>query len=129
MTVQSPPDDLRRKVRRLMERDGLCSVMNDTKWRELCLEMYALEPRPRFRTRDLLAPPDYVSAWDREWYYHPQPYLTIEWMEIEAVAGADVGPITDVLRRAGVPFEGTEDRIRVYGYTRPRGQGGGETTE
>jgi hypothetical protein len=122
LIVRDAPEDLRRKVRRLMERNGLCSVMNDTKWREVCLGMYALEPRPRFRTRDLLSPPGYVSAWDREWYYHPRPYLTIEWMEVEPVEGANVGPVVDVLRRVGAPFERTDGGVRVYGYTRASSQ-------
>jgi hypothetical protein len=57
--------------------------MNDTKWREICEAFRHWPKPPRFRIRDLLAPANFVSDWDGEWYYHPKPYVTIEWLEVE----------------------------------------------
>src|SRR3954451_10376865 len=75
------------KVRRLATERGLSSCMNDTKWREVCeLFRHWSAPPPRFRIRDLLAPDDYAPEWDREWYYHPRPYVSIHWLDVELPA-------------------------------------------
>ena len=77
------------KVRCLASERGLTSLMNDTKWREVC-EAFRHWPGgpPRYRVRDVLAPEGYVSDWDREWYHHPRPYVSIHWLEVELPADA-----------------------------------------
>jgi hypothetical protein len=119
MTVTNADlDDLRRQVHRAMERDRLCSVMNDTKWRELCMSFHAKRPAARHRMRDLLASGDFVSDWDGEWYYHPRPYVSIEWMEIAPVDAADLEEVVAAATQVGAVFERTDVGVRVYGYTR-----------
>ena len=45
------------------------SVMNNSKWEALRLEMYELKvSSPRWRTKDLDT--GYVSPWDGDWFYH-----------------------------------------------------------
>jgi hypothetical protein len=111
-------DELRAKVHRVMARDGFCSVINDTKWRELCMAIYRMPSPPRFRIRDLLAPAGHVSDWDGGWYHHPYPYLTIEWMEIDPAGRADPGQVVQRLRQVGARFEERGQCFRVFGYTR-----------
>ena len=55
--------------------------MNDTKWRDLCMAKYSLPAPPRYRIKPLLQ--NDSTEWDREWYYHPLPYVDIEWLEID----------------------------------------------
>jgi hypothetical protein len=105
---------LAQKCRRKAETDGLVSLMNDTKWRELCFAFSALERKPAWRTRDFLS--GYLSGWDSEWFHHLGPnYCTIEWLEIEP-RDCDLESIRSVLREVGVPFEEAESFFRVIGY-------------
>jgi hypothetical protein len=122
-------DRERREVKRLMERDGLCSVMNDTKWRELCLAFHAMRPQPVYRTKDVLPRPIQPSLWDNEWYHSVGPYFVIEWMEIRPAVGVDLQPLVEVLRRVGTVFHCLDSAVRVYGYTRPSPQAHREATE
>jgi hypothetical protein len=116
----NPGEDLillKQKVRRLMEGEALTSTMNETKWRELCMAMGSRAHPPPFRLHDLFARPGYVSGWDREWYYHPFPYVSIEWLEIEPMAGEKL-ELEEILRAVGAPFEVHGNLLRVYGYRR-----------
>jgi hypothetical protein len=107
-----------RRVRRLMERDGLCSLMNDTKWRELRSGLLALKFPPRLRVRDLLAPAGYVTPWDHYWYDHLMPSVSLEWVELDLQSVPAREPILDVLRKVGVPYAEVEGNLRVHGYSR-----------
>ena len=72
---------LSNQCRHKAEASGLVSLMNDTKWRELCYTFSAFEKNPLWRARDLLN--EYLSEWDSEWFYHVGPdYCSIEWLEI-----------------------------------------------
>ena len=107
-------NSLANQCRRQAEADGLVSLMNDTKWRELCFAFSSNKPRPAWRTRDLLN--GFLSAWDKDWYHHVGPYYcTIEWLEIDT-QDCDRENIRSVLREAGVPFEETENYFKVIGY-------------
>ncbi|MBU1070709.1 hypothetical protein KJ975_14195, partial [Myxococcota bacterium] len=46
----------------------LIPVMNNTKWDELRLGMYELEPEPEWRTK--CWENGYITPWDFGWYYH-----------------------------------------------------------
>ncbi len=48
--------------------DNLVAVMNDTKWDELRLAMYELEPSPAYRTK--CWENGYIPPWDGEWFHH-----------------------------------------------------------
>ena len=107
---------LANQCRRKAESDGLVSLMNDTKWRELCFAFGEFQPRPAWRTHDLLN--GHLSNWDREWYHHVGPeYCSIEWLEIDP-KGCDRERIISVSRQVGVPFEESPQYFKVIGYRR-----------
>src|SRR5690349_16538799 len=94
---------LANQCRRKAEADGLVSMMNDTKWRELCMAFSLFEPKPAWRTRDLLN--GHLSDWDRGWFHHVGPdYCSIEWLEIDP-GTCDPEHIRAVLGEIGAPFE------------------------
>jgi hypothetical protein len=98
---------------RKAEEEGLASLMNDTKWKELCFAFAAFEIKPAWRTRDLLN--SYVSEWDSEWFHHVGPgYCSIEWLEIDP-KGCDRNEIEAVLQKVGAPYE-ISDFFKVVGY-------------
>jgi hypothetical protein len=104
------------KCRRKAEADGLASLMNGTKWRELCGAFSAFDLPPKWRARDLLT--GYLSSWDRGWYYHVGPdYCSIEWLELDP-SGYDRAEIESILRQVGAPYEDSEQFIRILGYKR-----------
>jgi hypothetical protein len=109
---------LSNECRRKAETQGLVSLMNDTKWRELCFAFVAFEKKPAWRTRDLLN--GYLSDWDCDWFHHVGPdYCSIEWLEIDPRDCGDES-IASVLRQVGVPFEESEDYFRVIGYRKAK---------
>jgi len=107
---------LSKQCRRKAEMEGLVSLMNDTKWRELCLAFSLFEKKPAWRTRDLLN--GHMSDWDSEWFHHVGPdYCAIEWLEIDPRA-CEKATVRSVLREVGAPFEESEHYFRVIGYTK-----------
>jgi hypothetical protein len=106
---------LAKKCRMKAEAEGFSALMNNTKWRELCLGFAAFENKPAWRSRDLLT--GYVSAWDTEWFHHVGPdYCSIEWLEIEARQNPP-SAIRELLERVGAPFEEASS-FRIFGYKR-----------
>lgn len=115
-------DKMRRKPekwRRYVEREGLVSVMNATKWRETTEAMMHMGGGPPgFRIKDILgADPDPKNWWDHEWYYHCRPWETIEWLEIQPDVRMD--EIISILKETGVPMSMEGDRLRIWGWLRP----------
>ncbi|MBI5381158.1 MAG: hypothetical protein HZA31_04595 [Opitutae bacterium] len=93
--------------------EGYVSLMNDTKWREICFAFAAFEQRPAWRTRDFLN--GHISDWDSEWYHHIGPnYCSIEWLEIDA-RDCPKAKISEALRTIGVPHEDGEF-MKILGY-------------
>jgi hypothetical protein len=92
--------------------------MNDTKWREVCEAFRHWPQPPRFRVRDLLAAEGYVSDWDREWYYHPLPYVSIEWLEVE-LREEQISAALDLCKQIGAIAERSAAGIRVWGWRGP----------
>lgn len=91
--------------------------MNATKWREATEAMRHLPGGPPgFCIKDIRGPEPVRAIWDREWYYHPRPWETIEWLEICPDPRHD--EIVSTLRTIGVPFSIEEDRIRIWGWLR-----------
>ena len=105
--------------RRLVEREQLVSAMNATKWRETVEAMIRFPGGPPgFRIKDLLGSEPQVDSWDHEWYYHPRPWETIEWLEIQP--DARHSDIVAVLKAIGVPISIEDNRIRLWGWLRSR---------
>ena len=105
---------LSEKCRRKVAEEGYTSLMNDTKWRELCMAFSAFKKIPAWRTRDFLN--EYLSDWDTDWYHHVGPdYCSIEWLEIDP-QDCSKGEILLVLQEVGVSFEDLGSYIRVIGY-------------
>ena len=101
---------------RSAERQGLVSAMNATKWREATEAMRRLPGGPpRFRIKDIDGAA--VSAWDREWHYHPRPYETIEWLEIDP--DARTAEVVAALASVGVPAVVEGKLVRIRGWLRP----------
>jgi hypothetical protein len=105
---------------RSAERQGLVSAMNDTKWREATEAMRRLPGGPpRFRLKDIdgAAAVGWSGGWDREWYYHPRPYETIEWLEIDPEGRTQ--EVLAALAAAGVPARLEGGLVRIIGWLRP----------
>ena len=104
--------------RRYAERERLVSTMNATKWREAAEAVRNLVGGPPgFRIKDMLGPEPEIGSWDREWCYHPRPWVTIEWLEIQP--DHRHGEIVATLKRIGVPISLEDGRIRIWGWLRP----------
>ncbi|AMC37166.1 hypothetical protein VN23_18825 [Janthinobacterium sp. B9-8] len=90
--------------------------MNNTKWDELRLAMYELEPTPAWRTKCLEN--EYVTPWDCEWYYHFREggYEITEWVEIRIESNDQKDCVLTELIRIHVPVEKITEGFRVYGY-------------
>lgn len=106
------------RVRNVATDRGLASCMNDTKWRELCEAFRHWPKSPRFRIRDLLADEGYISDWDGEWYYHPLPYVSIHWLEVE-LSEDQIPQALDLCKRIGAPIERSPMGLRVWGWIGP----------
>src|SRR5690242_13641229 len=101
--------------RRYVEREGLVSAMNATKWREATEAMrHMVGGPPGFRIKDILGQEPGCVTWDREWYHHPRPWETIEWLEIQPDDRHDA--IVSTLKGIGAPLSIEEGRIRIWGW-------------
>lgn len=90
-------------------------VMKDTKWNELRLAMYALDPAPAWST---LSTNGHRSQHDTEWFYHFRDggYEDIAHVDIFAADEDMRGRIRSALRPIHVPGEETAEGFRVFGY-------------
>ena len=105
------------KLSRLLASGQLFPVLNNTKWTELIEEMLtAKNMSPQFRTRSVFAPPEFVTEWDGEWYYHIHPVAELEWVELRAKS---LDWLLGVLKKHSIPYSIEEGILRVWGYTRP----------
>ncbi|WP_408279260.1 DUF6678 family protein [Paraburkholderia sediminicola] len=91
-------------------------VMNNTKWGEIRIGMHALEGQsPRFRVRNLQS--GYVSAWDREWFYHFfEHHEEDEWVEVEVTSPSQREAVLGVLRSVHVPGVETKNGFKIFSY-------------
>lgn len=89
--------------------------MNNTKWDELRLEMYALKPPPSWSTLSTNA---YRSQPDREWFYHFREggYESILHLDIQVETHAQRELVRSALKKVHVPGEEMPDGFRVFGY-------------
>jgi hypothetical protein len=101
---------------RSVERQGLVSALNATKWREVCEAMRHLPGGPpQYRVQGIDA--DGPGDWDREWFYHPRPYELNAWVEIDPDTRAE--QVRAALAAVGVPVVAVGALLRVVGWLRP----------
>ena len=93
----------------------LAPAMNNTKWDELRLEMYALEPRPSWSTLSING---YRSSPDREWFYHFREggYEDILQLDIQVDTPAQRELVRSALKKVHVAGEESPEGFRVFGY-------------
>ena len=93
-------------------------VMNNTKWEELRLAMYSIEPAPKYRC---MTNTGYYSDVDSEWFYHFRAggYDDIRYVDIFAKNQPHRERIRIALKKIHLPGEETVDGFRVYGYALP----------
>ena len=117
------------RLRRYILREGLVSLMNDTRWceaRSIIEEI--LDFRCRFRTKDVRGDePPPSGGWQGDFRYHmPRTYKWVEWMEINPVvrlyqqetAQDYTEAVTDAFRAKNIPFYMVGSVIRIQGYVR-----------
>ena len=120
------------RLERYIAREGLSSVMNDSKWREAIEVIGQVKGYVRFRVKCVRDPEPRPDRWESSFPYHvPRPYKVIEWLEIDPIEekfrGQLLSPETrdrtealiDALRSHSIPFIHENARIRIQGYTRP----------
>jgi hypothetical protein len=126
------------KAIRLAEREGLCSVSSNTKWRRL-LELIERFPcYKRIKWIDSDEPTRWqVGMWQPHPNYveasgGPEELKFVEWVEIERCERRHMGrlvqgqfldhseEIRDALTAERATFEESDDAFRVLGYTRPQ---------
>lgn len=115
MTAEQQKDDERRE--RYIIREGLASVMNDTKWREaIAILKDVCGGKVKFQVKciqDTEPPADY---WDGSFPYHiPGSYKTIEWLKVRVPNTED---LITALTLASIPFDRIGDIVQLKGYTR-----------
>jgi hypothetical protein len=113
------------RVRAYIEREQLTAVMNTTKWCELVNVMLAMpDCAPRHRIKGLRGPEPPATAWDGEWFYHPRPYESIEWLEVECFPLPPTQRsecrkrIAHTLPAHSIPFSIENGVMRIWGYLR-----------
>ena len=79
--------------------------------------MHSLEPRPRWRTRDVES--GHESDWDGDWFHHFRigGYNTIQWAEIKANSAVQRETVLNRLREIHVPGVTTDEGFMVFGYS------------
>ena len=99
-----------------MSKSDKIALMNDTKWDEIRLAMYNIDPPPKWRTLD--GENQHLSEWDAEWFYHFRDgaYSTIEWLEIQCADDDQHRSVKEALARIHVPGTLTDAGFKVFGY-------------
>src|SRR4051812_26171940 len=82
MATLEQTKDLKR-LHRYVEREGLTSVMNNTKWRRL-FESLERVCGLSFRRKDVRESPVLERRWDSDIYYAMAGWENIEWLDIRA---------------------------------------------
>ena len=126
------------KIIKLLERESLCSVSSNTKWRRLLALIKQFPCYKRIKWIDS----DHLTRWQiGMWQPHPnfveasggpEELKFVEWIEVERCERRDMGrlvqakfidhseEIREMLMTAGATFEEGDDAFRVFGYTRPQ---------
>jgi hypothetical protein len=126
MTPEQQKDAVR--LERYIEREQLCAVMNNTKWRELKRVLLEIPGYSvRFRVKCLRQA---AGSWDGDFLYHLPTYRVIEWLDISPIVDCHylmrpehaVADFTEqveaALQSVHIPYTWHDQVIRIYGYLR-----------
>ena len=119
------------KLKKQIEREGLVSLMNDTRWRQLIDDLLAAKLFPKFRVK-VVGESQPAADWELSFPHHlPQQYLCIEWLELSAAFSHRRGKLVpdeiidrseeleQILRQTRVPFTMQDNVYRVWGHVSP----------
>jgi hypothetical protein len=120
------------RLQRYIHREGLCSVVNRTKWAEVETALLTIPGfRPEFRVKCVREPEPTGDYWDMSFPFHIPSRVTIEWLDIDPFRRIHRGALIDdeitdftneviaALRSCHVPFSRERGVIRIWGYLRP----------
>ncbi len=90
-------------------------AMNNTKWDEVRLAMYAIKPPPCWSA---LFRSGYRSSPDREWFYHFREDGYASFLHVDIIVDSPVQRelVRSALRKVNVPGEELPEGFRVFGY-------------
>ena len=126
------------KAIRLAEREGLCSVSNNTRWQRLIAAIEEFPCHKRLKWIDVEEPTRWqVGMWQPHPRFveasgGPEELKFVEWIEIERCERRHMGrliqakfldhseQILATLARERVTYEETENSFKILGYTRPK---------
>jgi hypothetical protein len=132
MPTAEQKKDLER-LQRYIQREGLTSCMNDTKW-DAAVRAIQSVPRfsPRFRARCVKDQQGvFPKPWDGSFPWHVPTFKFIEWLELDPILRTPLGhllanacedfteQLCHALSAAHVPFSIEDGAIRIWGYLRP----------
>ena len=131
----------KQQVDREIDRRGLVSIINNTKWSELqdavCNELpftppyqikLVLDPSPD--SEDFESDVSYLGDWNDECL---KPFYAIEWLRVRPRCLRHCGQLIEpevesiepqflsILHRHHIPYQKEEDTITIYGYARETG--------
>ena len=119
------------RLHRYIEREGLTSCMNATKWRAaIAVVASVADYHPRFRVRCVMDQHEPTKHWDGSWPWHVPSPVAIEWLELDPgvqtvgvfvpVVGKDfTQQLSQALLQAHIPFSIEGRALRIWGYIRP----------
>lgn len=128
---------IRAKLRDILEKRGLASHMNDTKWRELCVGIYELPFPPAFQRKNLFEDEPYpaniplANTYGGDWgrTYEGELGIWIEWIKVAPQCKHHIGMLVspviedcsielrELLIRIRVPFVEEDGFFTIYGHS------------
>jgi hypothetical protein len=113
------------RLRRHIAREGLVSIMNDTKWRTLRSAILTeTSYQPRYRVKQVRGSIPSLDAWERDWEFQfPNPALSIEWIDTDPFENVRRGALLDDFsyrsndgnrRTSSLPINSIRDRRTVH---------------
>ncbi|MFK7839375.1 MAG: DUF6678 family protein [Bdellovibrionales bacterium] len=102
---------MEKKLLEYIEKNGLTSYANNTKWSELREKILNFDKKnyPRFRSKLLLN--GHVSSWDGEWFYHFREvsYSENEWIDICPLPRETFKELKKCISKIGFEFDELEE--------------------
>jgi len=116
------------RVARYVEREGLTSIMSNTKWRRMLQAIDSLPFAVTFRFKDVRDAEATPTDWDPDRAHNFGFLSSVEWLEIKPLCsesggshGADESSLQlrQAMQNARLPFSIVDGHFRVWGYIRP----------